>query len=272
MNTHSEHQAGGSQQGRTLLIDTSYGLTVALDHAPVITEQDSRQHVELLQPSIQRLLTEAAIEASSISTVIVGVGPAPFTGLRTGIVAAKALAFATGAQLIGQDILSAQAAWSYKCFEEAAVQERASTKTAQRLTLAVNDARRRQLYFQLFEEGGQEETKAGARPLTEMDIDYPDHIAERINQACSQWQEQHLGLDYQLVVTGRGVEKYAESWKQLDCPALIQEDSLLDHGEQGVQCFIDCARSNRDGRSVEPLYLRRPDVSVPNPRKHVVSA
>ena len=45
---------------------------------------------------------------ADISCIVVGVGPAPFTGLRAGLVTAKALAFATGARLIGQNILDPQ--------------------------------------------------------------------------------------------------------------------------------------------------------------------
>lgn len=45
---------------------------------------------------------------ADIEEIVVGIGPAPFTGLRAGIVAAKALAFATGAKLVGQNVLDPQ--------------------------------------------------------------------------------------------------------------------------------------------------------------------
>lgn len=91
---------------QTLVIDTSYGSTVGVvGHEPIV-ETDSRTHVEKLQVNIAQAVEQAGLQASDITRIVVGVGPAPFTGLRAGIVAAKALAFATGAQLVGQDVLA----------------------------------------------------------------------------------------------------------------------------------------------------------------------
>ena len=93
---------------QTLVIDTSYGSTVGVvGHEPIV-ETDSRTHVEKLQVNIAQAVEQAGLQASDITRIVVGVGPAPFTGLRAGIVAAKALAFATGAQLVGQDVLAPQ--------------------------------------------------------------------------------------------------------------------------------------------------------------------
>ena len=81
---------------QTLVIDTSYGSTVGVvGHEPIV-ETDSRTHVEKLQVNIAQAVEQAGLQASDITRIVVGVGPAPFTGLRAGIVAAKALAFATG--------------------------------------------------------------------------------------------------------------------------------------------------------------------------------
>lgn len=77
---------------QTLVIDTSYGSTVGVvGHEPIV-ETDSRTHVEKLQVNIAQAVEQAGLQASDITRIVVGVGPAPFTGLRAGIVAAKALA------------------------------------------------------------------------------------------------------------------------------------------------------------------------------------
>ena len=82
--------------GCTLVIDTSYGSTVGVvGHEPIV-ETDSRTHVEKLQVNIARAMDAAGLGPADISCIVVGVGPAPFTGLRAGLVTAKALAFATG--------------------------------------------------------------------------------------------------------------------------------------------------------------------------------
>ena len=83
---------------QTLVIDTSYGSTVGMvGHDPIV-ETDSRTHVEKLQVNIATTVEQAGLKPENIDRIIVGIGPAPFTGLRAGIVAAKALAFATGAR------------------------------------------------------------------------------------------------------------------------------------------------------------------------------
>ena len=81
---------------QTLVIDTSYGSTVGVvGHEPIV-ETDSRTHVEKLQVNIAQAVEQAGLQASDITRIVVGVGPAPFTGLRAGIVAAKALAAMPG--------------------------------------------------------------------------------------------------------------------------------------------------------------------------------
>ena len=75
---------------QTLVIDTSYGSTVGVvGHEPIV-ETDSRTHVEKLQVNIAQAVEQAGLQASDITRIVVGVGPAPFTGLRAGIVAARA--------------------------------------------------------------------------------------------------------------------------------------------------------------------------------------
>ncbi len=77
----------------TLIIDTSYGSTVGIvGHDPIV-ETDSRTHVERLQVNIDSAVKNAGLDLKQIDEIVVGVGPAPFTGLRAGLVAAKAIAF-----------------------------------------------------------------------------------------------------------------------------------------------------------------------------------
>ena len=141
---------------QTLVIDTSYGSTVGMvGHDPIV-ETDSRTHVEKLQVNIATTVEQAGLKPENIDRIIVGIGPAPFTGLRAGIVAAKALAFATGAQLIGQNVLSPQV-----------LVRNAEHGGRHHLTLAVNDARRKQLYFTLLDGSGYEPVAAQAKTMTQ---------------------------------------------------------------------------------------------------------
>ena len=280
----------------TLVIDTSYGSTVGLvGHEPII-ETDSRTHVERLQVNISRACEQANIQPQDISRIIVGTGPGPFTGLRAGIVTAKALAFATGAQLIGQNILDAQTLLGLLRKEDGSLTS-ITGKQAQdddpdpdephRLILAVNDARRRQLYFQLVDAQAYLNALRTSQPVEErgriatligMDIDYPNNIVQRVNAVVQQLREadgRGRQIDIIVDVIGHGAQRYSQAWNQLKRPGTVLDASLPEQGEPGLRAFAELAMTQLNAgatpASAEPLYLRRPDVSIPNPLKHVLN-
>jgi tRNA threonylcarbamoyladenosine biosynthesis protein TsaB len=74
-----------------------------------------RHRLELsryLAPRIQEVLTLAALAISDLEGIAVSVGPGSFTGLRIGVTAAKALAFAGGLPVAGVGTLEALA-WEH---------------------------------------------------------------------------------------------------------------------------------------------------------------
>lgn len=86
-----------------LAIDTSAGTSVALVDldAGVIAEhssEDTRGHAELIGILIERCL--AGVDPASLSGVVAGMGPGPFTGLRVGIAAARAFALGIGKPVV----------------------------------------------------------------------------------------------------------------------------------------------------------------------------
>lgn len=257
----------------TLVIDTSYGSTVGIvGHEPIL-EIDSRTHVERLQGDIARAVDAAGLRPADLERIVVGVGPAPFTGLRAGIVAAKALAFATGAELIGRDILAPQAQWNY--LRHAAMATDGAKEAPHTLTLAVNDARRKQLYFALYDTHGDAEDSATmpvTQPLIGMDIDYPAGIVARINEAVRTWQETHRRPAI-VDVVGHGAARYEQELRDIERLGELRGESVLDQGAAGLELFAAGAIAACHGAPaapVEPLYLRRPDAEVPNPLKHVL--
>ena len=71
----------------------------------------TQKHGRDLIPSVAEILARAGINAREIEAIGVGLGPGSYTGLRVGVMAAKTLAYLTGAPLIGLDSLEA-VAWN----------------------------------------------------------------------------------------------------------------------------------------------------------------
>lgn len=263
----------------TLIIDTSFGSTVGIvGHEPIV-ETDSRTHVERLQVNIAKVVENAGLKTSDIDRVVVGVGPAPFTGLRAGLVAAKAIAFANNAEILGCDSLLPQSLMMRSgTFEEARKNGvickdlllnmpdsvDSCDSNICHFVLSLNDARRRQVYMSLYDGEGN--------ALINMDIDYPQNVVSRVNEYLASKTSENYCVD----VLGHGAKKYAEDWRNIAHVGVIAEVCALDLGVQGLQifeqCSLECENKDEHVKAVEPLYLRRPDVSVPNPLKHVLGS
>lgn len=122
-----------------LAFDTATSaVTVALhDGSRVLAHEslvDSRRHGELLAPAITRALAAAQATMADVTTVAVGIGPGPYTGLRAGLVTARVFGSTLDIEVDGVctlDIIAAQA-------REAA---------GGREFLVATDARRREVYW-----------------------------------------------------------------------------------------------------------------------------
>ena len=72
-----------------------------------MSAEAARQHGRDLIPCIRAILGRAQVKLAEIELVGVGVGPGSYTGLRVGVMAAKTIAYATGAVLVGLDTFEA---------------------------------------------------------------------------------------------------------------------------------------------------------------------
>jgi tRNA threonylcarbamoyl adenosine modification protein YeaZ len=119
-----------------LVLDTSTPAVTAglvdLDDLRVLAEAvevDARRHGELLALNLKSVL-----QAGTPDTVVVGVGPGPFTGLRVGIVTAATFAEARGLPVTGVCSLDGLAAPGVG---------------------VVTDARRKEVYWAAYDDGSR---------------------------------------------------------------------------------------------------------------------
>ncbi len=130
--------------GVMLAIDTSAGTGVALfRNGKLVAEQnitDNMRHAETVGSAIAQVLAAAGVSGKDVIEVVVGRGPAPFTGLRVGIAAAIMFAEGSGAQLSGVVSLDAIALTALKTLPASAAKP----------LLITTDARRSEVYWALY--------------------------------------------------------------------------------------------------------------------------
>lgn len=112
--------------------------------------EDTRSHAEVMGPYAQAALQDAGVRGEDLDAILTGIGPGPFTGLRAGIVTARALGFAWSVPVYGMMSLTALAerAVSGAAAEEENVERAfASADLIEDAELLVlSDARRREVY------------------------------------------------------------------------------------------------------------------------------
>lgn len=122
-----------------LAFDTATpAVTVAVhDGYEVIAHEsaiDARRHGELLAPSITRVLAKASARPADVTSVAVGTGPGPYTGLRVSLVTARVLGNALDVPVDGVCTLDVIAA-------------EARDAAGRREFIVATDARRREVYW-----------------------------------------------------------------------------------------------------------------------------
>jgi len=213
-----------------LAFDTATpAVTVALhDGSSVVAHEtavDARRHGELLVPSIARVLDKAGARPADLTAIAVGTGPGPYTGLRVGLVTARVLASALSVPVDGictLDIIAAEAS------REAAGLE----------FVVATDARRREVYWALYDAAGDR--------LSDPQVSPPALVP-----AGGPIAGQGPCLHAELAAAGQPVGPRYPSAVHL---AQIAADRLA----RGVS-----------PAAAEARYLRRPDAREPGPPKRV---
>jgi tRNA threonylcarbamoyl adenosine modification protein YeaZ len=148
-----------------LAFDTATpAVTVAVhDGSEVIAHEsaiDARRHGELLAPSITRVLAKASAQAADLTSIAVGTGPGPYTGLRVGLVTARVLANALDVPVDGVCTLDVIAA-------------EARDAAGRREFIVATDARRREVYWARYSPQGSRLTGPGVNLPARLPGGYP---------------------------------------------------------------------------------------------------
>lgn len=190
-------------------------------------EHLERGHAEAIMPMIEKIMARAELCWDALDRIAVTTGPGTFTGVRVGVAAARGLALATGAGLIGITSLAAIAA---------AVLDQRETEGNGGIVAVAADARRGQVYFALFDAAGSA---------------LCDPMAATAGEAAGLLPE---GQD--LVLAGSGARLVAEEAEKRDIKACAV---LPDMQPDAATVVRMAAGQTVEPGPVSPLYLRAPD-------------
>lgn len=230
-----------------LALDTSAAVAVSLvdedgTRLASRTSDERRRHAESLAPLISEVLDEAGIDRADLTAVVAGTGPAPFTGLRVGLVTARTLALTLNVPVLGVPSLDALAV---QAVSDLGLQPGAEI-------LATSDARRKEVYWARYRVIAHEGPHGV--PVVELlagpDVDRAGFVAQaQLAPAES--------ADGQLpVVVGEGAMLYPEFLPIADDAPLVPDATVLAR-------LALVRRAAGEDQPSEPLYLRRPDVHEP---------
>jgi tRNA threonylcarbamoyladenosine biosynthesis protein TsaB len=210
-----------------LILETSHARGfVAVAEGPRVVAvrplDEARRHARDLAPAVSDLLDNAGWRPRNVSAVVVCRGPGSYTGLRVGIMSAKAFAYATSCAVVAIDTFAAIAAQAPGELSSLAV---------------LADAQQKKVYVQEFIRTG--EAWIAAEPLAIRPFrDWVDDISAPVP------------------VSGPGLEKWAdrlpEKLQKVPSPLWTPQPQTLASmaSDRLVRGEID------DMWSLDPIYLR----------------
>lgn len=187
-------------------------------------------HAEALADRVRDVMAEAGVAFTELDRIAVTIGPGTFTGVRIGLSFARGLALATGAGLVALTTLEAIAA-----------NVRAGRAHGDDRAIAVaSDARRDEVYFQIFTADLNAAMPPAVLPLADAADAMPDRP---------------------LTIAGTAAAALAELCDGKDSHEVLSHGALPD-----ARVFAGLAGAREVATSPpSPLYLRPPDARLPGP-------
>jgi tRNA threonylcarbamoyladenosine biosynthesis protein TsaB len=214
-------------------IDTSTALgSVALFDAGRLVAEDSRRvsnaHRESLLPMVDALLARVGWAPAGVARWAVGIGPGSLTGVRIGVATVKGIALATGAAIVGVTSLDALA----------------HGVEAPGLLVSVVAA-------------GKDEVFVQARRADGALVLAPSHLP--IATVAARIADLAAGD----AVTLLGEAALLVDWRALEPHASLRTHAPHDLPRAAAVGRIALDRPADDADSLEPLYVRAPDITLP---------
>lgn len=240
-----------------LALDTSAGLAVAVvvdgSAAAQVCDPQPRRHAERLAPCIAEVLDEASLGARDLIGVVVGTGPAQFTGLRAGLVTARTLGHVLGVPVLGVSSFSAVALQAFTRL--AAVADGAPAQDGHQgaarhdqEVVVATDARRHEVYWARY----ARDARLGVRLVDGPGVAVPGDVPTR-----------------GAVLVGRGAPLLPGPHDGGQLDSLVEDDlfdepldvalTAIDPDPVALWTVASARRAHGEPTPVEPLYLRRPD-------------
>ena len=222
---------------REIALDTQAATVVAIiDEGRVVgrARNDSgRRHAESITPLVRAALENAGLPPTlanaGIDRVLVGTGPAPFTGLRAGLVSARVLARVADVPAYGV------------CSLDVIARQGLDVLAPETRVYAIADARRRELYWGTFVAAGPDDVTLEGR----LEVGDVSTLLSAMHSAPG------------LVVAGAPIPVHSSS-------ALARADLgpqvELDPAVMSRLVATRLAHGQGDRLRTDPLYLRRPDI------------
>ena len=189
-------------------------------------ERRERGHAERLMPMLADVMQQAGLGFCDLHRIAATVGPGSFTGVRTGVAAARGLALACGVPVVGATSLAVMARQALDLIGAA---------RGERVLAVAADARRDMAYLQLFDGTG----RALGEPLVATPRDAAAAIGSR-----------------PAIVVGSGADAVAAAVKAAGGAA----EAALPDLEPDAQALAVLAADLAPVDALRPLYVREPDV------------
>jgi len=189
---------------------------------------------EALLPLVDRAMCRAGQVPNAIGLLVVTVGPGSFTGIRAGLAAATGIALATGAGLIG-----------VTSFDAVAVRAFRSDSAELPFRMIALESRREDLYVQFYDRNGE--------PLCASAAIMPSVLGDVVDATIG-------GMP--LLIAGDAAQRAGAALAQRPDTAVLKGSAP--DATAALRAGLRLLRLQNSAGTPRPLYLRPPDVTLPN--------